>query len=147
MRRSEGLVEPVPREVARILRAEVLRLATQHRRRRAPSVVSVGPPGGQERHFRIDPGEPFDLALRADVLAALLRHCGQVGRPLIRLSREGRPSVQDLDLEWLAATRTVLCEAQRAADLVVVTRFGWRDPRSDLQRTWLRIRDRPTTGT
>jgi hypothetical protein len=50
--------------------------------------------------------------------------------------------VQDVDLAWLRTVATVNGETERDLAYVVVTRDGWRDPRTGAGRTWLRLRQR-----
>ncbi len=58
------------------------------------------------------------------------------------LTRPGPLDVQDVDLAWLRAVTAVNGETERDLAYVVVTRDGWRDPRSGAGRTWLRLRQR-----
>ena len=50
--------------------------------------------------------------------------------------------VQDVDLAWLRAVAAVHGESGHVVPYVVVTRTGWRDPRSGASRTWVRLRQR-----
>jgi hypothetical protein len=139
----EGICEPVDRATAVLLRRAVLDHVRVERRRWFPALLHVGRPGGAEEVFAIDPGEPLDHALRADVAAALLqrgRHRGVV--PLLWLTRPGPLELQDVDAAWVSATRTAGAEAGLALTLVVVTRRGWADPRSGVRREWKRLRQR-----
>ena len=56
------------------------------------------------------------------------------------LTRSGGLELQDVDARWLAATRAAYDEARAPLAFVVVNRRGWRDPRSGLSRTWVRLR-------
>jgi hypothetical protein len=93
--------------------------------------------------FALTPGDDADHALRTDVVAALLRRTTRPGvEPVLWLTRPGPLDLQDEDAAWLAAARAATGEAGRALTMVVVTRKGWRDPRSGVQRTWRRLRPR-----
>jgi hypothetical protein len=139
----EGIREPVGRPLATALRRAVLDHVLSERRRHFPTLVHVGTPGGAEEVFAVDPDDRLDHALRADVLAALLqraRHHGSL--PVCWLTRPGPLDMQDVDAQWLAAARTAGAEAGVGVTLVVVTRRGWRDPRSGVRREWKRLRER-----
>lgn len=137
----EGLTEPLPASLRTALRLAVLELVTSERRLRFPPILHAGVPGGAQQVFPVLAGEALDQALRADVVAALLRRTGQ-DQPLLWLTRPGDLAPQDLDLAWLSAARAACGETGRILTMVVVTRHGWRDPRSGLQRTWVRLRPR-----
>ena len=62
--------------------------------------------------------------------------------PLVWLTRPGELDLQDVDAAWLAAARTAYAEAAAPLTMVVVTRRGWRDPRSGVRREWKRLRQR-----
>ena len=72
------------------------------------------------------------------------RSCGSTsspdGTPIVWLTRPGELDLQDVDAAWLAASRAAFAEAERELTFVVVTRTGWRDPRTATQRTWRRLR-------
>lgn len=152
----EGIQEPVTRPMATVLRRAVLDHAVTERRRAFPPLIHVGRPGGREEVFAVEPEAPLDQALRApldhapldhalrcDVVAALLRRAGRYGAvPMVWLTRPGDLDLQDLDAAWLAAARAATAEAGVGLTLVVVTRHGWRDPRSGVRRDWKRLRAR-----
>jgi hypothetical protein len=139
----EGIREPVDPAAARVLRRAVLDHARLERRRRFPVLLHVGVPGGSEEVFAIEPDEPVDHALRADVVATLLRRGRRRGTvPMLWLTRPGPLDLQDVDVAWLAAARTASAEAGVGLTLVVVTRRGWTDPRSGVRREWKRLRQR-----
>jgi hypothetical protein len=75
-------------------------------------------------------------------VAALLRRTAGTEPRLVWLTRPGDLALQDLDAAWLAATRAAGAEAGLPLTMVVVTRHGWRDPRSGAGRTWKRLRAR-----
>lgn len=141
---EEGIVEPVARGLQVRLRRAVLDHAQTERRRVFPAVLHVGSPGALVTDFVIEPAEPTDHALRTDVVHALVRHSRRGGdTPLVWLSRPGAPSeVRDVDLEWLAATRSASAELGRHLPYVVINRRAWRDPRTGVGRVWQRLRHR-----
>ena len=147
-RTPEGLAEPLPRPLADALRRAALDQARGEHRRRFPSVLHVGDPGGHEEAFVLAPGDPDDHALRTDVLAALLgsarRRPGRHGHPapLVWVTRPGPFELQDEDAAWLSAARAATGEAGLPLVYVVVTRHGWWDPRSGLRTAWRRLREK-----
>jgi hypothetical protein len=142
---GEGLHEPLPRPLECMLRLAVLAHVESERRRRHPTVVHVGRPGGDEVVFACAVDDPDDLGVRTDVLLALLaRVPRREGRPepLVWVTRSGGLEIQDDDAGWVAATRAAAGELGRPVDMVLVGRHGWRDPRSGLSRNWKRLRAR-----
>ncbi len=138
---GEGLHEPLPRPLERMLRLAVLAHVVAERRRRHPTVVHVGHPGGDEVVFACTVEDPDDLGVRTDVLLALLARVPRP-EPLVWVTRPGDLETQDDDARWVAATRAASGELGRPVELVLVGRHGWRDPRSGLSRTWKRLRAR-----
>lgn len=138
-----GLRDPLDPRLARRLRAAVVaHVATRPRGAVAP-VLHVGVPGAAVATWDTAPEghDDTDHSLRCDVVGALLRRTSSVGRPLAWLTRGGAlGTTEDADLAWLAAARTAYDERGLPLVLVVVTRQGWRDPRSGLTRTWTRLR-------
>ena len=125
--------------------AMLRRLVTEHkaaeRRRRFPAALHLGGPGRPEAGLVDESSDTFDHALRCEVLSALLRRAVVV--PLMAwLTRPGTLEVQDVDLAWLRAVAAVNAETEHCLPYVVVTRAGWRDPRSGAGRTWARLRQR-----
>jgi hypothetical protein len=135
----EGLCAPLPRRTRLLLRSAVHHVARDHRRC-PPTVLRVGVPGGEVAELLLDDAEPSDPGLRTDVVAALRVRAGDHPDQLVWLSRAGGLELQDVDARWLAAARSAYAEAQAELGFVVVTRRGWRDPRSGLSRTWVRVR-------
>ncbi len=140
-----ALVDPLPAPVHAVLRRAVLEHAGTERRRRFPTLVHLGTPGGPVALHPVRADEPTDHTLRTDVLAAML--AGQLRRrpaphppPLVWLTRVGDLEPQDVDLAWLASARAAYGEAGVPLTFVVVDRHGWRDPRSGLSRRWVRLR-------
>ncbi|WP_435741458.1 hypothetical protein [Nocardioides sp. SYSU DS0663] len=140
-----GLTEPLPRELARLLRRAVLEHALAERRRVHPPVLHVGVPGGPERLLAVRPEDRTDHGLRTDVVAALLaavRRAEPARAPLVWLTRPGPLDLQDVDVQWAAAARAAFAEAGVPLVLVVANRKGWRDPLTGTERTWQRLRRR-----
>ena len=97
------------------------------------------------QHFTIRSDEPTDHALRADIVAVMLarrRPSGGLGEraPWVWLGRSGELDLHDLDAQWLAAACTAYGESGLDLTMVVVSRRGWRDPRSGATRIWARLR-------
>jgi hypothetical protein len=138
-----GLTQPLAVPLRRALRQAVLRHAAGEGRSTSPPVLHVGLPGVREAvHPARGYAEPVDHALRADVVAALVRRVGVSGTPLVWLTRSGELTTQDTDVEWLAGARQAYGEAALPLVYVVVNRHGWRDPRSGLTASWVRLRPR-----
>ena len=133
--------EPVSRADQALLRRLVLDHKASERRHRFPAVLHLGGPGRAETG-RVDESEAeLDHALRCDVLEAMLRRSR--GGPLMTwLTRPGDLEVQDVDLAWLRAVTAVNGETGRSLPYLVVTREGWRDPRTGVGRSWRRLRNR-----
>jgi hypothetical protein len=138
----EGIHEPVTRSLHRTLRRAVLEHAGSERRRIFAPLLHVGTPGGPQALFAPGPLPATDHALRTDVMAALLRRTSAIDGRLVWLTRAGGLDLQDVDAAWLAAARAAGAEAGVPVTMVVVTRHGWRDPRSGAGRTWKRLRAR-----
>lgn len=140
----DGISEPVPRELAAVLRRAALDHARTEHRRGYPPLLHVGVPGGAEEVFALTTGDPADHAIRADVLAAMLQRGRRVAGavPMVWLTRAGPLDLQDVDAAWLASARTATAEAGVQLTMVVVTRHGWMDPRSGVRRQWKRLRQR-----
>ena len=136
----DGLSEPLSRHTHAVLRRAVLEHATRERRRVFPPVLNVGVPGGRVASLAIATTEPTDPGLRTDVVAALRVRADVGPDPMVWLTRSGGLELQDVDALWLAATCAAYDEARAALTFVVVNRRGWRDPRSGLSRTWVRLR-------
>ena len=141
----DGLCEPLARPLLTVLRRAVVDHATAERRRVYPPLLHVGWPGVRGEVFAAEPGDRFDPALRSDVVAALLRSArlrpptaGAV--PMLWLTRSGTLEVGDLDRAWLNAGLRASAEAGLGLTFVVVTKHGWRDPRTGSHREWRRVR-------
>jgi hypothetical protein len=138
----EGIGEPLTRSLHHMLRRAVLEHAVSERRRVFAPLLHVGTPGGSQALFAAGPLTATDHALRTDIVAALLRRTSGVDGRLVWLTRAGGLELQDVDAAWLAAARAAAGEAGVPLTMVVVTRHGWRDPRSGAGRTWKRLRAR-----
>ncbi len=143
---SPGLVEPLPPPLRRGLRALVMELTCWGRSQRFPATISVGTPGGLRHTWTVD-ADPADLALRTEVVAALLTrslpHEAAPGAPPVCwLSRPGTITWHDLDAAWLPAALAAYAEAGLPLSFVVVTKTAWWDPRSGLAQRWRRPRRR-----
>jgi hypothetical protein len=138
----EGIREPLTRSLHRTLRRAVLEHAVSERRRVFAPLLHVGTPGGPQALFAPGPLVATDHALRTDVVAALLRRTSGLDERLVWLTRPGGLELQDTDAAWLAAARAAAAEADVPLTMVVVTRHGWRDPRSGAGQTWKRLRAR-----
>ncbi|GAB3765436.1 hypothetical protein FB382_002111 [Nocardioides ginsengisegetis] len=140
--RGEGIAAPVEPALRSLLRLAVVDHARSEPRRVHPALLHVGQPGGAQAVFAFGPDEPQDHTLRTDVVAAMLRRCARTGddSPVVWLTRTGGLELQDADAAWLAAARAATAEAKRPLTMVVVTRRGWRDPRSGVGRVWKRVR-------
>lgn len=133
--------DPVDAEHRLWLRLAVVEHVRALTGRSVPPVLHVGRPGGGVRRFAIPPDERTDHALRADVVAAMLGvRFVRAEPPWVWLGRGGDLALHDLDVAWLAAARTAFAEAGADLTMVVVTRRGWRDPRSGAGQTWVRLR-------
>ena len=138
-----ALQEPVPPQTQAMLRRAVLAFKASERRKVFGPVVHVGEPDGGDVSYDVARGQHLEHGLRADVLAALLARAGRADRPpLVWLTRPGELSLHDVDVDWLAAAHSAYAEAGVPLTMVVVTRRGWWDPRSDVRRTWKRLRQR-----
>ncbi len=139
---SAGLTEPLPRWLRRGLRASVFELRDLGRSKAFPALLSLGVPGGPRLVWLI-PTTPTDVALRAELVAALLlRARGVTGTPVCWLTRSGHSSWHELEALWLPAARLAYDEAGVPLVWVSVTRCAWWDPRSDLSTHWKRPRVR-----
>ena len=141
---EQGLHEPLPRRTRLLLRRAVHDHALGERRRGYPPVLHVGVPGGRVAALPVDAAEPGDPGLRTDVVAALRVRAGADPEQIVWLARCGGLELQDVDFQWMTATRAACVEAgEESVPFVVVNRRGWRDPRSGLGRTWARVRPAP----
>ena len=135
----EGLRQPIAPGLHRVLRGAVLEHVRAERRRVHPPMLHVGLPGSAKAVLA--DVEQTDHSLRCDLVAAMLRRAGRWHPvPLVWLTRTGDLDLQDVDVRWLASARAAYAEAGAQLVMVVVTRHGWRDPRSGAGRDWVRLR-------
>lgn len=143
-RSHEGLHDPLPTPLERLLRQAAYDHAVNDSRRLFTPQLHVGLPG--RPHFVLPADLPADLPVRTDAIAAMLERSRSRGvvQPLCWLVRPGAldPRLTALEADWLAAARTAYAEAEERLVFVLVSRRGWRDPRSGLGRTWERLRVR-----
>lgn len=134
---------PITRSEHAVFRAAVIELKESSPRGRAPVSLVVGVAGrGVARHV-VGPGQVLDHALRTDISAALLqRTAAATGHRWAWVSRSGSLALHDADVAWSAAWYAACAEAGVDVPIVVVTRKGWRDPRSEVLREWSRLRRR-----
>jgi hypothetical protein len=127
----------------RFLRRAVLEHRVSERRKTFSPVLHVGVPGALELVVDHRAAGPMEHGLRADLVAACLRHtrCDSV-EPLVWLTRTGDFVLEDADAAWLSAARSAYAEAGLGLTMVVMTRRGWWDPRSGASREWKRLRPR-----
>jgi len=135
--------DPLTRQTHALLRRAVLDFRVSERRKVVPPVLHVGVPGATGLAYEPQRDQPMEHGLRTDLVAAFLRrtHTGPV-EPLVWLTRTGDFVLEDVDAAWLSAARSAYAEAGLPLTLVVVTRRGWWDPRSDRRREWKRLRRR-----
>ncbi len=136
------LFAPITRLEHRALRAAVLEFKEAHPRGRAPVSLWVGFPGGDSVGHVVAPGQDLDQALRTDISAALLQRTQRYGpQRWAWLTRTGTVSaLHDADAAWSCAWYAACAEARVDVPFVVVTRSGWRDPRTGVIREWRRLR-------
>ena len=136
----DGLIAPLDRRTRTLLRRAVVDLAGTERQRVHSPVLHLGTPGGPASSMRLADVEPSDAGLRTDLVAALRVRAGRPDDALVWLTRTGDLDLQDIDVSWLSAALAAHAEAEASLTFVVVNRRGWRDPRSGLGRTWVRVR-------
>lgn len=137
------LSAPITRTEHSALRAAVIDFKEATPRGRAPVSLHVGVPGRAVARHVVERGQPLDQALRTDISAALLQRTAAAhGHRWAWLTRTGSLALHDADVAWSAAWYAACAEAGVDVPFVVVTRTGWRDPRSGVLREWSRLRRR-----
>lgn len=135
-------MDPLDEEARAALRRAVFALRCRERRRVFPTSVHVGDPDAWHASYAAGP-DRLDIALRADIVAGLLRSVSEDEQPAFWLTRPGVPEPHDDDRVWVAAARQAFAEAgQAAAWWAVVTKNGWYDVTDGETRTWKRLRIR-----
>lgn len=137
------LSAPITRTEHSVFRAAVIDFKEATPRGRAPVSLHVGVPGRAVARHVVERGQPLDQALRTDISAALLqRTTAAGGHRWAWLTRGGSLALHDADVAWSAAWYAACAEAGVDVPFVVVTRTGWRDPRTGVLREWSRLRRR-----
>jgi hypothetical protein len=133
------IIEPVPRDLTRVLRQAVLAHAREGHRRSYPPALHVGDPASPLGLRRLEVGgEDWDHTLRIEVVQAMVApFLGWGPLPLTWLTRP-YASAGAQDHPWAAATEAAGAELGAPLSFVVVTRRSWCDPRSEVGRTWQR---------
>ncbi|MEO5661932.1 MAG: hypothetical protein ABIR39_01495 [Nocardioides sp.] len=137
---------PITRTEHSVFRAAVLEFKEATPRGRVPVSLLVGVPGRAVARHLVERGQLLDQALRTDIAAALLQQTSAAGT--LRwawLTRGGSLALHDADAAWSAAWYAACAEREVDVPFVVVTRTGWRDPRTDVRREWSRLRRRSGT--
>lgn len=136
------LIDPVSAAERTRWRAAVLDLRSDVRRVFAP-LLHAGTPGGLAATYAVRSDPHLDAGLRADLARVLIERTRRADAPAaFWLTRPGMLDLHDLDAQWLAAVVRACREAGVDDTFVVVTREGWRDPRSGAGCTWKRLRPR-----
>lgn len=134
---------PITRVQHAVFRAAVIDFKESHPRGRAPITLHVGTPGRCVASHVVLAGQSLDQALRTDIAAALLQRTSPAHpHRWAWLARTGALGLHDADVVWAAAWYAACAEAAVDVPLVVVSRAGWRDPRSGVGREWSRLRRR-----
>lgn len=133
---------PITRTQHTALRAAVLSFKETSPRGRAPTSLHVGIPDKVFFTHVVLPRQSLDQSLRTDIAAALLQRTTSQGPRWGWLTRVGSLALHDADVVWSAAWYAACAEADLDLPFVVVTRIGWRDPRTGVQREWSRLRRR-----
>jgi hypothetical protein len=129
-------------DVTGLLRTEVGLLRQRETRRVFDTAVHVGTLGGAHDSWVARRGDVpvVDLALRTDVVSAMLERTSDLG-DMVWLTRAGGPEPYEEDLAWLSAATTAFAQHGRSVGACyAVTRYGWRDVRTGESRTWRRLR-------
>ncbi len=138
-----AVTAPITRTQHVVLRAAVLSFKEKAPRGRAPVSLHVGVPDRSFASHVVAPGQALDQGLRTDIVAALLQRTAAQGS--LRwgwLTRVGSLALHDADAAWSAAWYAACAEAEVDVPIVIVTRSGWRDPRTGVCREWGRLRRR-----
>jgi len=134
---------PITRTQHTMFRAAVLCFKETAPRGRAPVTLHVGVPDQAFASHVVLPRQALDQALRTDIAAALLqRTSAQSPHRWGWLTRVGTLALHDADVVWSAAWYAACAEAEVDVPLMIVTRTGWRDPRTGVRREWSRLRRR-----
>lgn len=131
------------------LRSRIVALRASTLRRRFPGsveLVRLGAPAGTAPAASwVYGAEATDHALRVDVLVRLLTaSAAQVAGPVVLAHvRPGRHEPGDHDLGWAAAGEVASgVSGVDVVGVVAVSRWGWHDLGSGVERSWVRPRAR-----
>lgn len=125
------------------LRRAVFGLRQRERGRSFAPRIHVGWPDDVGRGSTACPQAIVDHGLRTEVVARLLRWVPQEQPCGAWLTRLGDTEPEDIDLHWLAATRSAFAEAGVALTFfAVVTKQGWHSPLTGERVVWRRLRIR-----
>lgn len=132
------------------LRTLVLRFRAGEQRRGFAPVIHVGDLTGAAVSWSLEGRRGIDVALRTDVVAALLDSAADSGvdaissgRLAVWLTRTGVLSPHDEDLAWSGpAHRAFEAAGMTPRCMVVVTKTGWYAPTSGERSVWKRPRHR-----
>lgn len=134
---------PITRTEHTVFRAAVIEFKESSPRGRTPVSLLVGAHGHDVARHVVAAEQILDQALRTDISAALLqRTAAAAGHRWAWLTRSGSLALHDADVAWSAAWQAACAESGVDVAFVVVTRTGWRDPRSGVVREWSRLRRR-----
>jgi hypothetical protein len=137
------VIAPITRTQHVVFRAAVLSFKESAPRGRAPVTLHVGVPDAANACHVVLAGQALDQALCTDIAAGLLqRTAARAPNRWGWLTRVGSLALHDADVLWSAAWYAACAEAEVEVPLVVVTRTGWRDPRTGVGREWSRLRRR-----
>lgn len=137
------LAAPITRTEHIVLRAAVIDFKEAMPRGRPPVSLHVGVPGCAVAGHVVERDQVLDQALRTDISAALIQRTASAGgHRWAWLTRGGSLDLHDADVAWSAAWYAACAESGIEVPFVVVTRTGWRDPRSGVRRDWSRLRRR-----
>lgn len=141
-----SVAAPITRTEHSVLRTAVIEFKETMPRGRAPVSLQVGVPGRSVARHVVAQGQSLDQALRTDIAAALLQQTSPAGsQRWAWLTRSGSLVLHDADVAWSAAWYAACAEREVDVSFVVVTRTGWRDPRTGVLREWSRLRRRSGT--
>lgn len=118
-------------------------VASAGTRRRLPTLVHVGTPGGD--HLTVIHDACFDAGLRADLVERTLDGLdgAAAARPVPWLTRTGELVPADPDFAWFSAAREAFGRhALALPGFFVITRYGWMNLANDDVIRWRRVRPR-----
>jgi hypothetical protein len=135
-------VRPLTQSERQALRTEVGSLRMREQRRLFPAELCLGSYGEHRLTVALPwPLPPeYDDALLGELTDALWDRC-HGGSRSVWLVRPGVPDLHDVDVRLAAVVERVAdCRGVPASPFLVVTRYGWLEPRSGETRRWKRLR-------